>query len=200
MHLGMSGHLTLLDRTEVPATKHDHVDIIFDTHRLRYNDQRRFGLIMFAENIHSCTLLNRLGPEPLSTDFTPEYLVAALKNKKSTIKQLIMDNHIVVGVGNIYASEALFGANISPLRSGISLSLGELNTLVTEIRRVLTLAIELGGSTLRDYRHADGNLGYFQNVHKVYGKAGKACTVCGNNIIELRLGQRNSFYCPVCQK
>ena len=199
IHLGMSGHLTLLDMSEVSATKHDHVDIIFETHRLRYNDQRRFGLIMYVENLHTCTLLNRLGPEPLSADFTPEYLASALKNKKSTIKQLIMDNHIVVGVGNIYACEALFGARISPLRSGTSLNPGEINKLVAEIKQVLSLAIELGGSSLRDYKKADGNLGYFQNVHKVYGKAGKTCTVCGNIIQEIRLGQRNSFYCPNCQ-
>ncbi len=127
-------------------------------------------------------------------------LLTKLKNRKSTIKQLIMNNSIVVGVGNIYACEALFLAKISPLRLGYTITVTEANTLVTAIKQVLERAIELGGSSLRDYKQADGNLGYFQNTHNVYAKAGQKCKICNSIILEERLGQRNSFYCSYCQK
>lgn len=202
IHLGMSGSLTLLDISEETArpNKHDHVDIIFTDKILRYNDPRRFGCIIFTEDYTQHPLLTRLGVEPLSPSFTAEYLAKKLQNKKSSIKQLIMDNSIVVGVGNIYASESLFLAKISPLRAGNNIKSNELITLVKNIKQVLEKAIELGGSSLRNYKKADGHLGYFQNSHLVYGKAGMPCSVCNNTIQDKRLGQRNSYFCAKCQK
>ena len=207
-HLGMSGSITTINNiNDVNSIKnsttkpHDHVDIIFDKQIiLRYNDPRRFGCILLTKDIITHPLLVNLGPEPLTNDFTAEYLAKKLYNKKSCIKQLIMNNQIVVGVGNIYASEALFKAKISPLRNGETLTTNELKRLVDCIKDVLIQAIELGGSSLRDYKQADGKLGYFQNIHQVYGKAGQSCKICKDVIIEKKLGQRNSFYCPTCQK
>jgi formamidopyrimidine-DNA glycosylase len=200
IHLGMSGRLTLITDKDIELKKHDHFDIIFNEHILRYNDPRRFGLIVYTEHLDTHNLIHHLGPEPLEKDFTATYLMTKLHNKKSSIKQLVMDNQIVVGVGNIYACESLFMAKILPTRTGMSIKADEAKLLVKSIKQVLKHAIELGGSTLRDYQTADGNLGYFQNVHQVYGKAGKACTKCGSLILDIRLGQRNSFYCPKCQK
>ncbi len=200
IHLGMSGRLTLLNDKSTPVKKHDHFDIVFSNKTLRYNDPRRFGLIVYTDTPSSNNLLKNLGPEPLEKDFTYQYLLNKLRNKKSVIKKLIMDNQIVVGVGNIYACESLFLAKISPLRDGNSITADEAQLLVQSIQKILKSAIELGGSTLRDYQTADGSLGYFQNVHKVYARSGKACDECGTIILEQRLGQRNSFYCPNCQK
>lgn len=200
IHLGMSGSLTLLNDANTDIKKHDHFDLETENFILRYNDPRRFGLVMYFCDLNQCRLLYKLGPEPLDTSFNVKHLLSKLKNKKSSIKQLIMDNHIVVGVGNIYACEALFKAHISPLKAGECITKDEAEKLVKSIKKVLKLAIELGGSSLRDYKQADGNLGYFQNIHNVYGKSGKPCPKCGAKILEKRLGQRNSFYCPVCQK
>ncbi|MDQ5920214.1 MAG: formamidopyrimidine-DNA glycosylase [Pseudomonadota bacterium] len=209
IHLGMSGSLKLInhqinpdsnDNTpSAPIQKHDHVDICFNSAILRYNDPRRFGMIMYVDTLENCTLLTHLGPEPLDDKFSANYLIKRLINRKSTIKQLVMDNQIVVGVGNIYACEALFLAKIAPTRSGSNITKTEAALLVNTIKQVLTNAIMLGGSSLRDYKHADGNLGYFQNVHNVYAKTGQQCKVCNTVIKEQRLGQRNSFYCPSCQ-
>jgi formamidopyrimidine-DNA glycosylase len=200
IHLGMSGSLTLTDNN-VALKKHDHVDILFANGTiLRYNDPRRFGCIIHTDNLENNNLLGHLGPEPLETDFNATYLLDKLSNKNSSIKQLIMDNQIVVGVGNIYACEALFMAKISPLRPGRDINKTEVDLLVKCIKEVLAKAIELGGSTLRDYKQADGSLGYFQNIHNVYGRSGKKCKTCGETILDQRLGQRNSFYCPKCQK
>jgi formamidopyrimidine-DNA glycosylase len=196
----MSGSLSLTDNSQ-SLKKHDHVDILFANGAiLRYNDPRRFGCIVYTTNLNDNTLLKHLGPEPLNSEFNTKYLFNKLQNKSSTIKQLIMDNTIVVGVGNIYACEALFMAQISPLRAGNSLTKKEITLLVDCIKKVLAQAIELGGSTLRDYKQANGDLGYFQNVHNVYGRSGKNCNTCGSLILEKRLGQRNSFYCNNCQK
>ena len=200
LHLGMSGSVVLLDKSTT-TNKHDHVDIVFKSGIiLRYNDPRRFGCLVYTLDIENHPLLTKLGPEPLSPQFNATYLISKLKNKASSIKQLIMDNHIVVGVGNIYAVEALFLARISPLRIGKNISESDAKLLVKMIKQVLIKAIELGGSSLRDYKKADGSLGYFQSIHNVYGKSGKKCNVCNNLIVEQRLGQRNSFYCPNCQK
>lgn len=202
IHLGMSGSITILDKSDsITIGKHDHIDIIFkNSIIMRYNDPRRFGCLVLTTDILNHTLLKNLGPEPLDSQFNEAYLINELKNKTSTIKQLIMDNHIVVGVGNIYASESLFLAKISPLRKGNSITTVEAELLVEMIKLVLNKAIELGGSSLRDYKKADGSLGYFQSIHNVYGKSGQKCKICDNLIIEERLGQRNSFYCPYCQK
>lgn len=200
IHLGMSGRLTLLDDRDAPIKKHDHFDISFNSQILRYNDPRRFGLILYTESPLNNKLLKNLGPEPLEKDFNAKYLLSKLLNKKSAIKKLIMDNQIVVGVGNIYACESLFLSKISPTRTGSSITDAEAKLLVKSIKIILQNAIELGGSTLRDYQTADGSLGYFQNIHKVYAKTNKPCSECGTIIMEKRLGQRNSFYCPNCQK
>ena len=163
-------------------------------------DPRRFGCLILTKQIIDHPLLINLGPEPLTPDFNAEYLLQKLNGKKSSIKQLIMNNQIVVGVGNIYACEALFKANISPLRAGSSITITEATQLVFCIKSILEMAIKLGGSSLRDYKQADGTLGYFQNIHNVYGRAGDKCRNCTEIILEHRLGQRNSFYCPRCQQ
>jgi len=200
IHLGMSGAITLIKDKIPKLKKHDHYDLEFsNNYILRYNDPRRFGFIAYEEDLTKSKHLINLGPEPLTTDFNAKYLLAALKNKKSTIKQLIMNNNVVVGVGNIYASESLFMAKINPLRIGSSLTKVEVTLLVKAIKAILNKAIIKGGSSLRDYKQADGNLGYFQSSHSVYNKAGQNCQICKSKIIEVRLGQRNSFYCPKCQ-
>ncbi len=199
LHLGMSGKLSLANKN-TSLIKHDHVDFVFNEILLRYNDPRRFGCIIYTESLDDHPLLKNLGPEPLEDEFNDKYLLKQLAKKKSSIKQLIMDNHIVVGVGNIYACEALFLAKISPIRRGESITKSEAKRLTETIKEVLSLAIKLGGSSLRDYKKADGNLGYFQNVHNVYGKAGTECRICNSIILEKRLGQRNSFFCSTCQK
>ena len=200
-HLGMSGRITLFSQGNLPEVqKHDHIDICCDKFVLRYNDPRRFGCLVYGINLTDFDFLKKLGPEPLENEFTAEYLYQQLHKRKSTIKQLMMDNAIVVGVGNIYACESLFLSKISPLRLGNQLTLVECDTLVNNIKSVLREAIKAGGSTLRDYKNAQGELGYFQQSHNVYGRASKPCKTCNTNICEVRLGQRNSFYCPSCQK
>lgn len=197
-HLGMSGRLTLY--TDAPLLKkHDHVDILCGSCTLRYNDPRRFGCIVFKDNLEESEMIKALGPEPFSAEFNSDYLSSRLKTRNTPIKQLIMDNNIVVGVGNIYASESLFLSKISPLRIGKNVSPKEYEILVSNIRKVLKEAIEAGGSSLRDYKNANGELGYFQQSHNVYGRAKDSCKNCGAIILEIRLGQRNSFYCPSCQ-
>ncbi|MFN8771246.1 MAG: bifunctional DNA-formamidopyrimidine glycosylase/DNA-(apurinic or apyrimidinic site) lyase [Neisseriaceae bacterium] len=201
IHLGMSGTLRIINIKDVnEIKKHDHVDIVFSNLALRYNDPRRFGCILYTQDYKSHPIFILLGVEPLTANFNAKYLYNKLQNRTSAIKQLIMDNSIVVGVGNIYASEALFMSRISPLRSGASINYNELEILVKCIKQVLTNAIKKGGSTLRDYRNADGELGYFQNSHLVYNKVGTLCVICNTAIKSIRLGQRNSFYCPSCQK
>jgi formamidopyrimidine-DNA glycosylase len=214
-HLGMSGSLTTVPNgsshynqeqsshnQNILSTikKHDHVDIIFADITLRYNDPRRFGCLILTDNIVDHPLLINCGPEPLTNNFNAIYLLEKIKDKKSSIKQLLMNNQIVVGVGNIYACEALFNAKISPLRLSSTITMDEVTRLIFCVKDILKIAIQLGGSSLRDYKQADGKLGYFQNIHNVYGKAGGKCNICNNIILEHRLGQRNSFYCPNCQK
>ncbi|MBX9599097.1 MAG: bifunctional DNA-formamidopyrimidine glycosylase/DNA-(apurinic or apyrimidinic site) lyase [Burkholderiales bacterium] len=198
IHLGMSGRITLL-KQNVPLQKHDHVDIVCDNLILRYNDPRRFGCVVYITELENSSILGKLGPEPLEQNFTPDYLYQKIKTRKTPIKQLIMDNAIVVGVGNIYACESLFLSKISPLRNGLDINLKECQILVQNIQKVLHEAIAAGGSSLRDYKNAHGELGYFQQSHNVYGKAKKTCRICSSIIREIRLGQRNSFYCPQCQ-
>jgi len=201
MHLGMSGSITLLDRAQAPLPlKHDHVDIIANDTIIRFNDPRRFGCIVYTLDYQNHRLFSNLGVEPLTAQFNTQYLLSKLKSRKAPIKQLIMDNKIVVGVGNIYAAEALFMAKISPLRMGCSLNQAETSALVAAIKSILKQAIKHGGSSLRDYKHTDGSLGYFQHVHMVYNKLGQPCTLCSTPIIAKQLGQRTSYFCPTCQK
>ncbi|HHJ80920.1 MAG TPA: bifunctional DNA-formamidopyrimidine glycosylase/DNA-(apurinic or apyrimidinic site) lyase [Candidatus Tenderia electrophaga] len=201
VHLGMSGSLRLV-AADVPAEKHDHVDIVFDGGMaLRLHDPRRFGSVLWLEgDPFEHKLLLKLGPEPLSEAFDAAYLYQRSRKRKQAIKQFVMDSHTVVGVGNIYASEALFGAGIRPQLAAGRLSRQRCELLVTEIKNVLTQAIEQGGTTLRDFVDGNGKPGYFQQQLRVYGREAEACSQCGAAIKMLRLGQRASYYCPSCQR
>jgi formamidopyrimidine-DNA glycosylase len=204
LHLGMSGRICLLEKNEAPQ-KHDHFDIVFVNGQvLRLRDPRRFGAVLWAGgNPQEHMLLKVLGPEPLEHDFTADYLYRHIRTRSTAIKIVIMDSHLVVGVGNIYASESLFRARINPERPAKSLSKAECACLVTEIKSTLSDALAAGGSSLRDFFGTDGNPGYFQQQYFVYGRAndkvGEPCRVCGSPIKMIRQGQRSTFYCGSCQ-
>lgn len=200
VHLGMSGSLRFVDPGET-AQRHDHVEWQFSGgHTLRLRDPRRFGAVLLAHDPAGHPLLARLGPEPLTDGFDTEYLHACCRNRSAAIKQVIMDAHTVVGVGNIYASESLFHAGIRPATAAHRLSRPACARLVTAIKRVLEAAIAAGGSSLRDYVASDGELGYFQLATRVYDRAGLPCKACGTPIRRIVQGQRASFYCPRCQR
>lgn len=201
LHLGMSGRICLLD-ANYPPEKHDHFDIEFhDGQVLRLRDPRRFGAVLWIDNKNNDhVLLNSLGPEPLEDDFNAKYLHKTLATKSLAIKNAIMDGHVVVGVGNIYASESLFRARIHPETPAKKLSLAKCDRLVKEIKSTLNDALEAGGSSLRDFFGTDGNPGYFQQAYFVYARTGEPCKVCSNPIKCIRLGQRSTFYCEQCQK
>ena len=199
LHLGMSGRICLLAQDE-PHAKHDHFDIHFtDGHVLRLRDPRRFGAVLWAESPDEHSLLSVLGPEPLEAAFDGAYLHKNIRTRTSPIKNVIMDSHLVVGVGNIYASESLFRARINPKTPAKKLNLARCELLVAEIKSTLQDALQAGGSSLRDFFGADGNPGYFQQEYFVYGRTGQACKVCGAEIKSVRLGQRSTFYCAHCQ-
>lgn len=197
-HLGMSGSFRLCKQDE-PLRKHDHLIIQFENIELRYHDPRRFGCILWLNQDTEKKLISPLGPEPLSEEFNSDYLVQALKRKKTAIKVAIMDNHVVVGVGNIYATESLFNIGVHPAQPANTLSQTQIIQLVTEIKRILKQAIDLGGSTLRDYSNAAGENGYFQQTLLAYGRAGEMCVQCETTLENLKLGQRASVFCPQCQ-
>ena len=201
LHLGMSGSLRILP-ADTPAEKHDHFDLILNNSTaMRLRDPRRFGAVLWHDGdvcIHP--LLATLGPEPLEEDFVARYLYQATRGRSISIKQCIMDNHIVVGVGNIYANEALFRSMIKPQLAAGKLSLPRCAKLVEEIRATLSEAIQLGGSTLRDFVNTSGQPGYFQQTYWVYGRAGEPCRRCGSLIKQIKQGQRSSFYCMNCQR
>lgn len=198
VHLGMSGSLRVLDAAIAP-NKHDHVDLTLENGKvLRYNDPRRFGAWLWSEDGQHA-VLNNMGPEPLTPAFEPQYMFDKAHNKRVAVKQFIMDNKIVVGVGNIYACESLFGARIHPALGAGQLTLEDWQRLVGEIKTVLATAIQQGGTTLKDFSQADGKPGYFAQELQVYGRAGQPCTCCGTDIAELKIGQRNTFFCPQCQ-
>lgn len=200
IHLGMSGSLRILESYQEPA-KHDHVDLVLvNGVILRYTDPRRFGSWLWTNSIDKLTQLKCLGPEPLSNDFSANYLFEKGHNRNIPIKSWIMNNHIVVGVGNIYASESLFMAKINPHRKVNSLTLTEFERLVTAIKQVLTKSIEQGGTTLKDFVQSDGKPGYFVQKLQVYGREGEKCLICQSDIKSDRIGQRNTFYCEDCQK
>ncbi|MFC3608251.1 bifunctional DNA-formamidopyrimidine glycosylase/DNA-(apurinic or apyrimidinic site) lyase [Stutzerimonas tarimensis] len=200
VHLGMSGSLRLV-ASEQPVGKHDHVDLLLEGgKRLRYTDPRRFGAWLWSEEPLAHVLLAGLGPEPLGDDFDGERLYRLSRGRRMAVKPFIMDNAVVVGVGNIYASEALFAAGIDPRRAAGSISRARYARLAEEIRRVLAQAIERGGTTLRDFVGGDGKPGYFQQELFVYGRAGGFCKQCGSTLREIRLGQRASVYCGRCQR
>lgn len=200
IHLGMSGRLRITP-ANTPAAKHDHVDIILSNEKiLRYTDPRRFGAILWTEeDPMQHTLLKNLGPEPLTENFHSVYLQEVLQSRTAPIKNVIMESKIVVGVGNIYANEALFKSGIHPLTAANKLSLNRLATLVEHIKKILQSAIKQGGTTLKDYYGAEGQKGFFILSLAVYGRAGKPCPNCQTTIKSQQIGQRSSFYCPRCQ-
>ncbi len=205
IHLGMSGSLRIFtadDRRAALPEKHDHLDFVFhDGTVMRFHDPRRFGAVLwFAGAAEHHPLLARLGPEPLEAGFNADDLYQKLHTQKRAVKLALMDNAVVVGVGNIYANESLFLAGISPFRVANSLSVAECNALVAHIKTVLQRAIAAGGSTLRDFVNSDGKSGYFQQQYAVYGRQGEACPQCGGLVCKSVIGGRGSFYCPVCQQ
>ncbi|NLS43902.1 bifunctional DNA-formamidopyrimidine glycosylase/DNA-(apurinic or apyrimidinic site) lyase [BEV proteobacterium] len=200
VHLGMSGSLRILPEY-LPPDKHDHVDMVMDNgHVLRYTDPRRFGAWLWTTDIETSSVLAHLGPEPLSEAFSPDYLYQRSRGKHTAIKQWVMDNKVVVGVGNIYASESLFMASIHPDRAAGSLSESESAHFVQSIKQVLQRSIEQGGTTLRDFLQSDGKPGYFAQELQVYGRAGELCRVCGTPLLTKKHGRRSTFYCRYCQK
>jgi formamidopyrimidine-DNA glycosylase len=201
LHLGMSGSLRILT-TPTPPDKHDHFDLVLTNGVImRLRDPRRFGAVLWhvGELIDHLLLVN-LGPEPLLDSFNADYLYHATRKRSAAIKLVIMDSHVVVGVGNIYANEALFRAGIKPQLSSGKLSRLRCDNLVNEIRSTLNESIKLGGSSLRDFVDSDGKQGYFQQHYWVYGRPNEACKKCGASIRLIKQGQRSSFYCPFCQK
>lgn len=201
LHLGMSGSLRVLDRG-TPRVTHDHVDLLLEGGKLvRFNDPRRFGSLKLIEGaLEDEPLLRHLAPEPLEPGFDGDYLFRVTRRRRVAIKLLIMNGRLVTGVGNIYASEALFRARIRPKRAAKGLSRAECAALAAAIRAVLRMAIRFGGTTLRDYVSADGAPGYFKRKLYVYERAGEPCRRCGTPIRQLTQGQRSTYYCPTCQK
>ena len=200
VHLGMSGSLRVLP-SDIPPEKHDHVDLCLSSGEvLRYNDPRRFGAWLWQADQGEHPVLAKLGPEPLSEAFTAAYLQDKAKGKRTAVKQFIMDNHVVVGVGNIYANESLFAAGIHPKREAGKISAQRLALLVDEIKSVLAFAIKQGGTTLKDFKNADGKPGYFAQELQVYGKGGEPCPRCDKPLSEVKIGQRATVYCSGCQK
>jgi formamidopyrimidine-DNA glycosylase len=197
-HLGMSGSFRLCQPHD-ELRKHDHLIIDFEDIQLRYHDPRRFGCILWLDQNNQEKLIDTLGPEPLSDEFNAVYLFEKLSKKNVGIKIALMDNHNVVGVGNIYATESLFNVGIHPAQPASTLSLEQIESLVIEVKRILKHAIELGGSTLRDYTNAMGENGYFQQTLLAYGRAGEMCVNCETTLENLKLGQRASVFCPQCQ-
>ena len=200
MHLGMSGAMRVVD-ADTPLKKHDHFEVIFNNGKaLRLNDPRRFGAVLWQAKDQTLDIIDSLGPEPLSESFDGDYLHQKLSKRKGAIKNAIMTNALVVGVGNIYASESLFLSGIHPKRAANRVSLKRCRLLAYNIQQVLTKAIEQGGTTLKDFTQADGSPGYFAQELNVYGRENQPCNQCQTPIKNIVLGQRSSFYCPKCQR
>jgi formamidopyrimidine-DNA glycosylase len=201
LHLGMSGNLRIVSSAEA-AGKHDHVDIVLASGKaLRLNDPRRFGALLWQQGpIEEHKLLASLGPEPLESEFTGQRLYQLARGRKAPVKTFIMDSAVVVGVGNIYANEALFAAGIRPDRAAGKISLARYQLLADTIKHVLAAAIERGGTTLRDFVGGDGKPGYFKQQLKVYGRSNEPCMNCKRTLTELRLGQRSTVFCKSCQR
>lgn len=200
IHLGMSGSMWIVSASEAPR-KHDHFDLVTDSGEIvRFNDPRRFGSLLWAgKRPDRHALLAALGPEPLGDEFTGDYLWQGARKRKVAIKQHIMNSHVVVGVGNIYASESLFRAGIHPSRQAGRISRARLEKLAAAIKAVLAEAIQVGGTTLRDYRGGDGKPGYFRQKLNVYERGGEPCRICGTQVTLTRHGQRATYYCRSCQ-
>lgn len=202
-HLGMSGRMMVFSRLPEKVEKHDHVYFLLsDGQAVVFNDPRRFGLVTGGEGatIHQHALLGAMGPEPLGEDFTPDYLYGQLQRRKQAVKPVLMDQKLVVGVGNIYAAEALFRCGINPERPANRINKKQASALVTAIRAVLEEAIASGGSTLRDYVNSAGASGYFQHRFDVYDREGKPCRLCTTPITRMTQAGRSTFWCEKCQK
>lgn len=200
VHLGMSGTLKIV-KSNTPVIKHDHADIHLSNNLiLRFNDPRRFGSILWSKHpVEEHELLAKLGPEPLESSFDYHYLYKKLQSKKSSIKVCIMNSHLVVGVGNIYANEALFDSGIHPLRLANTLTEVECKLLCKNIKKVLKNAIQKGGTTLKDFTNSEGKPGYFAQVLNVYGRGGESCNRCSGVLTEERVGARSTVFCENCQ-
>jgi len=199
LHLGMSGSLRILP-ADTPPNPHDHVDLLFDGQCLRLRDPRRFGAVLWTSSDPAKhKLIHHLGPEPLSDDFDADHLYQKSRRRHGAVKNFIMDGKVVVGVGNIYASEALFRAGIHPARACNRISRERYQRLTEEIKAVLSEAIKQGGTTLRDFQQEDGRPGYFAQQLQVYGREGEPCPSCGKGIQKKIIGQRSSYYCSHCQ-
>ena len=201
VHLGMSGSLRLVT-PGTPPQKHDHVDLVFPRTVLRLRDPRRFGTLLWHEggDVGKHPLIAVLGVEPLTDEFDGDWLYAQTRRRSAPIKPLLMDSHLVVGIGNIYASESLFRAGISPLRAANRISRARYRVLVAAIRETLAASIAAGGSSVRDYVHSDGGAGCFQLSCAVYDRLGEPCDNCGEALRSIRQGGRSTFYCARCQR
>ena len=199
-HLGMSGSVRIVT-ADAPIDKHDHLDMVMDNGKImRYNDPRRFGAWLWTDNLDEFHLFAKLGPEPLSDEFNADYLFKKSRKKSTALKPFLMDNSVVVGVGNIYANETLFYCGIHPQKPAGKISKAQAALLTETIKAELTRAIQQGGTTLKDFLQPDGKPGYFAQELQIYGKKGEPCPKCGQKIESLVIGQRNSYFCPKCQK
>ncbi len=200
LHLGMSGSVRIIDADE-PATRHDHIDLCLATGKaMRFRDPRRFGSFLWTDDVERHPLICNLGPEPLGESFCGDYLWETARGRRVAIKQFIMNAAVVVGVGNIYASESLFSAGIHPKRRSDRIAKPRMLRLAESIRSVLSRAIEVGGTTLRDFHDSDGEPGYFQQSLDVYGRGGEPCNHCKTPLTLAVLGQRSTYYCKSCQR
>jgi formamidopyrimidine-DNA glycosylase len=200
MHLGMSGALRITD-PDTPFRKHDHLAITLDSGKqLRLHDPRRFGCVLLIEDPLTHPLLTELGPEPLEGAFDADYLRSQTKSRSAPIKSVIMDSHVVVGVGNIYACEALFMAGIKPTKPANKVAKPVLTKLVAAIKEVLAASIEMGGTTLRDFLRENGEPGYFKQTLRVYDREGEPCLVCGAPVKRIVQSNRSTFFCAKCQR
>lgn len=200
IHLGMSGSLRIIT-DETPPMTHDHIDLLLQSGVVvRFNDPRRFGCWLWTESTEDHPLIRHLGPEPLMPEFNGALLFRLSRGKNTPVKSFIMDSHVVVGVGNIYANEALFKAGIHPRRKAARISLDRYHRLADAIRETLSAAILMGGTTLRDFVNSDGKPGYFALSLLVYGRGGAPCKECGTPLKEIRMNNRATVYCPRCQR
>ena len=199
LHLGMSGSLRIAGKNDNFFIKHDHIEFLFENEKIIYNDPRRFGSIHLTKNINEHSLINHLGPEPLSKDFNSEYLYDLCLKSKINIKTLLMNQKNVVGIGNIYASETLYLAKICPFKNSFELTLKDCEKIVRSSKKILNAAIKVGGTTLKDFYSADGSPGYFKFKLNVYGREGLDCKNCKGKIVKANINKRATFSCPSCQ-
>ena len=199
LHLGMSGSLRIIKSEDNYFLKHDHIEYIKKKEKIIYNDPRRFGSLHIAKDINNHKLISQLSTEPLSENFNGEYLLDCCKRSKTNIKTLIMNQKNVVGIGNIYASESLYLSKINPQKASDKLNIEECKRIASSSKKILNEAIKVGGTTLKDFYSADGSPGYFKIKLNVYGRNGKKCKKCKEEILKVTINQRATFYCPNCQ-